>query len=552
MKFFIRLIKGLSWFERWIFIIAALAFILSFIFIGGNFLYKNTELKPVFGGEYTEGIIGQPVFVNPVLANSETDLDLIEMIFSDLSDLADSFKKDEGAQIWNVRLKENLFWDDGETITSDDIIFTIESIQNPNSNSQLLSLWQGVIAERVSEMEVKLILPESYVFFETTLKEFKIIPKHIFEPIPPANFRLSDYSLEPVGNGPFKFESFQKSRSGFVSEYSLVRNELYFRQKPYIKKITFKFYKNQDELIKDFNLGIIDGFGGLDSKSLSLININHQLFEIRLPRYYAIFFNSYNQDILKEKNIRLALNYATDRSELIEKVFDGRALSVEGPLVLGMKGYVFEESGWEDFSIEKANQILEGDGWEINQEGVREKIIGEEKRQLEFNLTVPNISFLVEAANLIGEDWAKAGIVLKITIRSPQEISEEAIKTRNYEMIFFGNVFRNIDTPDLSSFWHSSERFYPGLNLSLYENKTADGLIQSIRKNLDDLKRQNDISSLQFLLIQDRPAIFLFSPHYLYIVKNKLNGFDEEFISSVSDRFENIENWYIKTARTFK
>ena len=127
-------------------------------------------------------------------------------------------------------------------------------------------------------------------------------------------------------------------------------------------------------------------------------------------------------------------------------------------------------------------------------------------------MTVPEIPFLVETANLIKEDWLKIGVKLNLTVHSPQQINDEIIKTRNYQMLIFGNIFGNGDSPDLYSFWHSSERFYPGLNLALYENKTADTLIQSIRKTLNDLKRQADLSSLQSIIIQDYPAVFLFPP----------------------------------------
>jgi len=552
MKILIRLFRNFSRTERLIFIAACLIFIVSAIFVTINFLCQNTNLVPVSGGQYIEGVIGQPSFINPVLANQEPDRDLIELIFSGLLDLAENYKMSENGDVWNIRLKENLFWDDGVSITSDDVIFTVKTIQDPDSHSPLLSLWQGVNAERISEREIKLTLPEAYVFFENTLRELKIIPKHVFGSIPAANFRLSDYNLEPVGNGPFKFLSFQKERSGFVSEYQLVRNEYYFGQKPYLEKIGLKFYQNEEELIKNFNSGVIDGFGGLNQENLSKININHQVFELRMPRYYALFFNPYGQDILKDKNVRLALNYATDRKKLIEKVFDDRAVPVEGPLVLGMKGYTPEVYPQENFSLEKAEQILETSGWQPNTEGIREKNINKELKRLEFNLVVPEIPFLIETAKLVSEDWSKIGVKLNLVVRPSQEVSDEIIKTRHYEMLIFGNIFGNGDSPDLSSFWHSSERFYPGLNLALYENKTADNLIQSIRKTLNNTKRQADLSSLQSLIIQDRPAIFLYSPHYLYVTKNWLKGFDEKFISSASDRFENIEKWYVKTARVFK
>jgi len=557
------LFKKLSRAERLLFIASSLIFIISIAFVIINFFNQNTHLVPVSGGEYIEGVIGQPSFINPVLAANEPDRDLTELIFSKLLDLVESYKMSEDGRVWNVRLKENLFWDDGQPMTSDDIIFTIETIQNPDSHSPLFSFWQGVDAERVSEREIKLILPETYVFFENTLKELKIIPKHIFASIPAANFWLSDYNLEPVGNGAFKFSSFKKEHSGFISEYQLVRNELYCGQKPYLNKITFKFYQNEEELIKNFNSGNIDGFGILDQKKFSKISIRHQIFELRMPRYYAVFFNPYKQDILKDKNVRLALNYATDRKKIIERVFNGKAIPVEGPLLLGIKGYDANAYPQEEFSLEKAAQILELSGWQVNTEGIREKNINsarfknqksekEELRRLEFNLVVPQIPFLVETAQILSEDWSKIGVKLNLIIQPSQEVNDEIIKTRNYEMILFGNTFRSIDSPDLSSFWHSSERFYPGLNLSLYENKTVDNLIQSIRKSLDETERQSELASLQSLIIQDHPAIFLYSPFYFYLTKDWLKGFEEKFISSTSDRFENIEKWYIKTARVFK
>jgi peptide/nickel transport system substrate-binding protein len=281
-----------------------------------------------------------------------------------------------------------------------------------------------------------------------------------------------------------------------------------------------------------------------------------------MPRYYAVFLNPYSRPVLKDKNIRLALNYGVDKKALVEKVFDGQAVWPAGPSTLGMKGYAAGVYSEENFSLEKANQILDNLGWQLNADGIREKKKetrgkGQEIERLEFNLVVPQIPFLVETANLIKEDWSKIGVKLNLIIRSTAEISDEVVKNRDYEMLIFGNIFRNNDVPDLSSFWHSSERFYPGFNLALYENKTADSLIESIRKNLNERNRERDLAVLQSLIIQDMPAIFLYSPDYFYIVKTLLKGFENieqrrRIISLSSDRFKNIEKWYVKTARVFK
>lgn len=552
MKILVKIYKSFSRTERWIFIAAGVAFVISSVFLGVDFVRRGTGLRPVAGGEYVEGIVGQPTFINPVLAEeSGPNRDLTELLFSGMKDLAESYKTEDNGRTWDVRLKENLFWSDGEPITSDDVIFTVKTIQDPDSRSPLFSVWQEVQPERVSERELKFILPEPYAFFENSMRELKAIPKHIFGSIPAANFRLSDFNFEPVGSGPFKYSAFDKERSGFISEYRLDRNDYYPGGKTFIDGMTLKFYRNEDDIIKAFNSGAIDGCGGIDEKNLFQIAISHQTFELRMPRYYAVFFNPYASDALSDKSARTALNYATDKKELISKVFNNKAMVVEGPLVLGMEGYETDVYPKDNFSIDKANEILDNAGWRPNADGVREKTVDNQAKLLEFNMAVPQIPFLVGAANVIKDQWSKIGAKLNLEIYSPQDINDKIIKTRNYQMLLFGNIFENGNSPDLYSFWHSSEKFYPGMNLSLYENSSADALIMSIRKNMNASRRQSDLASLQSMIIQDQPAVFLFSPHYVYVAKNRLGGFDDEFISSASKRFQNVVKWYVKAVRIF-
>ncbi len=553
MYLLIQLLKSFSRSERLIFFFFLAAFFAASTLAAIGFIDKNTEIVPVAGGEYAEGIVGQPSFINPVLAVAAVDRDLAELIFADLKNLAENYQSEENGKTWRYRLKDGLVWQDGESITSDDIIFTVQIIQNSDAYSPLAQSWQGVDVQRVSEREMIFKLPGAYAFFENILRDFKPIPKHIFGNIPAANIKLSNYNLEPVGSGPYKFSAFKNQPDGYINLYVLKRNDDYSGIRPYLDKINFVFYKNEDDKIKAFNSGTIDGFELADYGKISKINFPHQVFAPQMLKYYAVFFNSFSHQALKDKNVRLALNLAVNRGEIIEKILNGRAAKVFGPL-----GPLFEKDGdtglpsnqKEDFSIEKAATVLEETGWFLNEDNVREKKSKEETIKLEFNLTVPEIPFLTETADLIQKNLEKIGVKLNISTRSLFEINNEIIKSRNYQMILFGNILG--ENPDLFSFWHSSQRFYPGLNLALYENSAADGLIESIRKNLDEEKRRADLISLQSLIVQDLPAIFLYSPDYLYISQKKLKGFEGKFIAFPGDRFENIEKWYIKTARTFR
>ncbi len=547
----VLIFKTFNRLERLIFTASVLIFLAAGLFLTIQFITQKTVLVPVVGGEYTEGVVGQLSFINPVLAGGENDRDLVKLLFANLFDLAESYKTADDGKSWNVRLKENAFWHDGEKITSDDVIFTVKTIQNPDANSPLFNNWQGIVAERLSEREVKFILPISYAFFESVLKDFYPVPKHIFVDVPAANLKLSSYNFEPVGNGKFKFVSAEKQRSGFITDYRLERNENYVNQKPYLRRFNFKFFSDELKLIAAFNSGRISGFGAIDSLNLKNVKISHQVFNLIMPRYYAVFFNASASRPLQDKNVRLALDYAVDKKDIINKVFAQRALSVEGPLVLGIEGFISPSNSKENFSFDDANKLLDAAGWQRSGSGTREKTADKETQKLQFSLTAPDTYFLKETAKLLKENWAKIGVETEIKIFPLDEISQEIIKTRNYEMILFGNNLGR--SPDLMSFWHSSERFYPGLNLSLYENKDVDILIEAIRKDLNEQRRNQKLREAQSRIVEDQPAIFLYSPDYFYIAQNRLKGFnDVNFIAIPSDRFDNIEKWYIKTARVFK
>ncbi|PIU99168.1 hypothetical protein COS59_01200 [Candidatus Wolfebacteria bacterium CG03_land_8_20_14_0_80_36_15] len=566
-----KIFQALSKRERLVFAVFLLIFLVGLLFSTIDFIGQNSVSSPIEGGEFTEGIISQPIFINPVLANSDADRDLVELLFEDVLDLAENYsgryaryiehsahysqgymeaplpyKFEEGGKVVRIRLKDNLFWSDGKPLTSDDIIFTIKTIQDPDTRSLLFNGFKGIVPFRVSERELTLTLPVPYAFFESTLKDLRPIPKHLFADIPATNLKLSNYNLEPVGSGPFKYLSYKKQKDGFIISYQFIQNK-YAVKKPYLKKLNINFYPNEESAKNAFDKGEIDGLAGLSPKNLKEIIVPHQEFTLWLPRYYTVFLNQNANDALKDKNVRTALNYATDRKKIIDTVLNGQAIEVFGPLTPAMGGYDATLAEKNFFSLEKANEILEQNGWHLNEGEVREKTEKKSKKTLEFNLVIPENPLFIQTADILKEDWQKIGIKINIITMASLE---ETIKNRDYQMILFGNIFgRNLD---LFSFWHSSERFSPGLNLSLYENKTVDALIEKIRKNFDEESRLIDYKNIQTIINDDVPAIFLFSRSYSYIVNNQLKGFEEKNIPVPSSRFENVNKWYLKTIKVFK
>ncbi|MDI6591359.1 MAG: ABC transporter substrate-binding protein [Patescibacteria group bacterium] len=389
--------------EKILFLIFLFLALSSLCFLSYDFYLKNTEIKPAFGGVFTEGVIGQPRFINPIYAQvSDIDRDLVELIFSGLMkynlkgeivpDLAKSYEIKEGGKVYEIYLKENLFWSDGFPLTADDVIFTIETIQNSDYKSPIRANFLGVEVERISDLGVAFKLKNPYSAFLENLT-LKIIPKHIWEKIPPQNFPLAAYNLNPVGSGIYKLKSLKQTPEGRIISLDLIKNQKYFGKSPYLSQISFQFFESQEELIKAAQEAKIKGLtltpiGNLEEKDLATLEENFNLYSLSLPRYFTLFFNPENSKVLSEKEVRKALNYGTNKKEIVEKVLKGRGQLVQSPILPEIYGFNPPSEIYQ-FDPEKAKEILEKAGFIENELGLREKIIKKEpafqfKSDLEF------------------------------------------------------------------------------------------------------------------------------------------------------------------------
>lgn len=548
--YLIRLFRSLDRIERVVFYVAGGVFCVALVVTLWTTLISNTTLRPARGGEYTEGLVGQPVSINPMLIGSGViDKDLNEVLFADLLTLSQNVATSTTGKVWLVTLKDDMVWSDGKAITADDVVFTVRTIQNPDAGSPLASSWQGITIERVSQREVRFTLKSSYSYFTDNLRSLRVAPAHIFESIPPSNIRLSTYNLEPVSSGPYLFNSYEKQRNGFITDYHLSANNDYPGTRALIENLNFKFFPSYVDAISAFNRKAIDGLGGIDPANLPDIKISHRVYELPVPHYYALFFNGTVNAVLKDKSVRQALALATDKKEVIEAVFDGHANPVEGPIPAALAGYDATVYSTARFSVEESNALLEKQQWKIGKDGIRARTAGKTTQKLDFEITVPDTEFLTTTAQLIKTQWQKIGVRLTVKTVPPDEI-QKIIGGRSYQMLLFGNILRA--NTDLFSFWHSSQRFQPGLNLAVYESKVVDGLIDTTRKTFDEAARNAALSKIQQQINVDKPAIFLFSPSYIYAAPNNLGGFAKTLLASPEDHLGQINEWFLSTNRVFK
>lgn len=175
---------------------------------------------------------------------------------------------------------------------------------------------------------------------------------------------------------------------------------------------------------------------------------------------------------------------------------------------------------------------------------------GTQSTLLEITLTTSDKFPLNEIAEMIKQDWESLGIKVNIEKVSLADLQTDILANRNFDILLFGEALGSIADP--FPFWHSSQKDYPGLNVSGYSSKVADQLLEQAREAETEEEKRKKLESFQEIISEDMPAIFLVRPDFLYLLSPKVKGFNVEKITEPSKRFSTIESWYVKTRRIWK
>lgn len=525
------------------FVLFVIAFAWAAIIVDRQF---STEI-PARGGSFSEGVVGSPLKINPLLAISDVDRDLVDLVYAGLMradgkgglepELAESFTLSEDGLTYTFVLKEGLRWHDGESVTAEDVLFTINRVKNPAIGSPKRANWEGVEVTLIDNRTIEFVLRRPYApFLENTT--LGILPQHVWSELTPEEFNLTERNLSPIGAGPYQFENFKKRQNGTITSYTLSSFDEYLPHEPYLRKITFYFYPNSAELIDAYNSGDIDAIRA-HPENVDQVKSLDALTRITLPKIFTVFFNESNSSVLEDKAVREALDLAIDRDALIEAAVKGYAVPQELPLFIDAPDLIATSSP------DRAREILEDAGWELAEGGIREKTSKNNSTLLGFTLSTSNNPELIATAEELKRQWEALGASVNIQILELADLEQTRIRPREYEALLFGQIVGF--NPDPYAFWHSSQRNDPGFNITLYANPSIDSVVQTIRQNITAEERQEAYYEFAQELMTDRPGIFLYSPVEMYLIDERIKGNDTERITLSAERFSAIEDWHRNT-----
>ncbi len=526
---------------------------------------KNIALMvkiPAPYGSFTEGVVGNPRFINPILAVSDVDKDLTTLIYSGLmrkksdgsliEDLAQSYTISKDFKTYHFILKPNLTWHDGTPITTKDIAYTINSTKNPDLKSPFQSLWNNATVEIKNDREITFSLYKPFPGFLEMLS-LGILPKHIWSNVDIANFAFSEHNLDPIGSGPYKIDKIKKDSSGVPILYELKSFKNFTLTEPHINQINFRLYPNEALLIVDYEQEKIDSMNSINPSYVEKIkSADKRIITTPLPRVFGLFFNQNQNPIFTQSEVREALDLSIDKNYIVQNVLNGYGTVVNGPLSPQTFGYEAIKSIDIDENLrsQRSLDILKKNGWSPNKDGILMKKINGNDTLLKLTITTTDSEELKTIASFVKTQWNKIGVQVDIIVLDQNTLNQEAIRPRKYDVLLFGMVIGN--EADLYSFWHSSQRSDPGLNISFYTSVRADNLLAKLETTNDKEQRRDLVRDIQNTIASDYPAVFMYSPYFIYAAPDKVQNIEIKYLTRSSDRLLEIYDWYIDTEYIWK
>jgi peptide/nickel transport system substrate-binding protein len=318
------------------------------------------------------------------------------------------------------------------------------------------------------------------------------------------------------------------------------------------------FYPNEDDLMGALEKGEVDQISSITPTNAKILKEkNYRIESLTLPRVFGLFFNQNQNQIFTNKNIINAIDLAIDKENIVREVLLGYGIVINNPIppnIINYQKLNKENNTPQEERTKKAQALLEKDGWKKGADGFLEKTTTDKKKKkttyLEFSISTGNAPELAKTALLIKQNLENLGMKVNVKTFEIGNLNQGVIRPRKYDALLFGQIINH--ESDLFAFWHSSQRKDPGLNVAMYTNAKVDKILEDAFITIDENARIKKYAQFEDEIKKDMPAVFLYSPNFIYVVSKNIKGFSINHIITPGDRFLNSYLWYTETDNVWK
>ncbi|OGO83611.1 MAG: hypothetical protein A2Y18_02060 [Clostridiales bacterium GWD2_32_19] len=314
-----------------------LLIIFSLVFVGCNNdgktnkqdKEKSTSKTNVskIGGELIIGTKAPETF-NPLLNIDEDTDQVLKLIYDTLvnidenikpvPNIAESWKVNDIGTAVNIKLRNDVIWHDGQKLTAEDVIYSMDTIRNATASLYKKNLRNVMSYAVIDEYNLKIVYNKPAADIPYTLC-FPIIPKHYYD--------TKEVVINPLGSGRYKFTSYEAQK-----QIILELNEKYINNAGYIKKITAKIMKDKTVEEEAFKQNQID-FIYTDKLNMQKYASDKKSRQFTsLTMYYDFVGFNFNNQYLKDKKMRQAVAYSINKNEYLDKYYLGFADIADTPV----------------------------------------------------------------------------------------------------------------------------------------------------------------------------------------------------------------------------
>ncbi|NMC54200.1 MAG: peptide ABC transporter substrate-binding protein [Chloroflexi bacterium] len=512
--------------------------------------------EPVQGGIYTEGMVGTLQRLNPVLDfYNPVDRDINRLIYSSLikfdsagnpqPDLAAAWGYAQDGTIYNFELYPDIKWHDGQPLTAQDVVFTVDLLRNgdPVVPADVQAFWKEIEVVALSDTTLQFRLPEPFAPFLDYLT-FGVLPNHLLAGKTIADLIDDPFNLQPVGSGPYQFDRLLVENS-VISGVVLNMNSAYYRQPAYIEQIVIRFYPDAPSALDAYRAGEVQGISEVTAEILPdvLAEPNLALYSGKTPDLMLVFLNLNNPEaaFLQEKEVRQALMSGINRQLIIDTIMGSQGVLVDAPLMPNTWAYS-DALPPREYEPETATLLLKEAGYVITGEEsvVRQK----EGTALSIDLIFPDEDPYYAIAEQIQKDWLAIGVETNLTPLGYEELVNDRLENRNYEAALVKLSLRGSADPDPYPFWDQAQAT-GGQNYSQWDNRLASEYLEAARITPDLQERTRLYHNFQVLFQEEVPSIPLFYPVASSAVDYKVQGVRVGTLFEGSDRYNLINEWFL-------
>ncbi len=508
--------------------------------------------SPQMGGELKVPLMAPDSF-NPLLTQSRDILNFLNLIFEHplvldeksrpAPSLVEKWEVSEDGRTWTFHVRKDVKWQNGQAMTGEDILFTFQALQS----GKLGSLYEKDLAGNVNIVEAGLRNNDPYTFFVRLaepsseildIMTFPVLSKNVYQSPEFMQKEKGNFSMTPIGTGPYQVDLSQPYNG---TSMKLVRNEDWWNGKPYIDSILARVCQTNEEARAALGKGEIDLVDTMAVYANNYSDLDKITGYKYLTENYEFLALNCNNPLFADKNVRKAIAYAIDRTDIISRVYLNNAETVDVPMPSNSWLY---DSAYRiyDYDEKRAAKLLKEAGWtDSDGDGVLDKIVEGEKQDLAFTiLTNSDNDFRRDVAELISKHLSLVGFRVQTEAVSWEQLQSENMQKHKFDAILTGYYLDYV--PDLRFAFHSSQIGKGKNNFYRYQNPELDSLLDTAATAYREKDKKKAYQKIQEHLVGELPVISLYFRTGSLLVNNRVHGVDKVRELNL---YNNIKDWYL-------